>query len=191
MTTFSRRRFLQTSAAFALTGFAHAAEAVKRKFTMELSCGMIGVNASLSKAIQLAHQNGFESVTPSVDALAKVSDAALQEMLADLKAKKLTWGAVGLPLEFRNDDTTFANGLKGLPGWAKSARRAGVVRVATWLNPGHSSLPYAANLSRHVQRLREVAKVLADHEMRLGLEYVGPKTSWASRAIRSSTPWPR
>ena len=187
MTTFMRRGFLQTSAALALmvNGLEAppslaATPSSKRKFTMELSCGMIGVSASLSEAIQLAHQYGFESVTPSVDTLARLSDAALQEVLADLKAKRLTWGAVGLPVEFRDDEAAFTRGLKGLPAWAKAARRAGVVRVATWLNPCHSSLPYIANFRRHARRLRDIAQVLANQEMRLGLEYVGPKTSWTS-----------
>jgi sugar phosphate isomerase/epimerase len=55
-----------------------------------------------------------------------------------------------------------------------------VTRVATWLSPSHASLTYVANFRRHAQRLREAAKVLADHGIRLGLEYVGPKTSWSA-----------
>jgi len=35
--------------------------------------------------------------------------------------------------------------------------------------------------SKHASRLRDIAKVLKDHNLRFGLEYVGPKTSWASR----------
>jgi sugar phosphate isomerase/epimerase len=35
-----------------------------------------------------------------------------------------------------------------------------------------------ANFRRHARRLREVAVVLGDHGLRLGLEYVGPRTSW-------------
>jgi sugar phosphate isomerase/epimerase len=36
------------------------------------------------------------------------------------------------------------------------------------------------NLRQHAERLREVAGILDDHGLRLGLEYVGPKTSWTA-----------
>jgi sugar phosphate isomerase/epimerase len=51
--------------------------------------------------------------------------------------------------------------------------------VGTWISPGHGSLAYAANFKQHARRLREVARVLGDAGQRFGLEYVGPKTSWA------------
>jgi sugar phosphate isomerase/epimerase len=37
-----------------------------------------------------------------------------------------------------------------------------------------------ANFRQHARRLREVAEVLGNHGLRLGLEYVGPRTSWVS-----------
>ena len=37
-----------------------------------------------------------------------------------------------------------------------------------------------ANFKQHAARLREAATVLHDHGLRLGLEYVGPKTSWST-----------
>jgi sugar phosphate isomerase/epimerase len=47
--------------------------------------------------------------------------------------------------------------------------------------PCHDTLPYLQNFRQHVTRLRNVARTLKEHDVRLGLEYVGPKTSWASR----------
>lgn len=75
MRTFDRRSFLHTSAALSLAGAglgmlrqpaAAGAEtrvsgSPKRKFTMDFSCGMIGVKAAPREAIRLAHQYGFES----------------------------------------------------------------------------------------------------------------------------------
>ena len=97
-----------------------------------------------------------------------------------MKAKKLVWGASGLSVEFRGSQAAFQEGMKGLPSTAAGLQRAGVTRVATWLAPSHASLTYVANFRQHARRLREVANVLADHGQRLGLEYVGPKTSWTS-----------
>ncbi len=187
MTDLDRRRFLKTSAALSLAGAgfsaleASAAGAErKRKFTMDLSCGMIGVRADGRQAIRLAQQYGFESVAPDAGFLARLSGDQLQELLTDMKAKKLVWGAAGLAVDFRGDESRFTAGVKRLPEQAAVLKRAGVTRVGTWLRPTHSRLTYLANFRQHARRLREVAKILADHGQRLGLEYVGPKTSWTA-----------
>jgi sugar phosphate isomerase/epimerase len=83
-------------------------------------------------------------------------------------------------VEFRGEEAAFQQSLKSLSGWASGLRRAGVTRVATWLSPAHRSLTYLANWRLHANRLREVARVLGEHGLRLGLEYVGPKTSWSA-----------
>ena len=126
------------------------------------------------------HRFGFEAVEPAPGFLGKLSEDALAELLADMKAKHLVWAAAGLPVDFRGTDAAFRDSLKRLPEFARGLQRAGVTRVGTWLSPSHGSLTYLANFRRHAQRLREVAKVLADHAIRLGLEYVGPKTSWSA-----------
>jgi sugar phosphate isomerase/epimerase len=202
MNDLSRRRFLQASGLFTLVGAGLGVSQTatsagpgtnvssspssptglpKRKFTMDLSCGMIGVKVSLPEAIRMAHQYGFESVAPVVDALGKLSDAELAELRGGMNAQGLAWGASGLPLDFRGDEGKFTAGLKGLPKWAQAAKRAGVVRINTWLTSSHASLTYMANFRQHAQRLREVAKVLGDHGLRLGLEYVGPKSSYTAQ----------
>jgi sugar phosphate isomerase/epimerase len=43
-----------------------------------------------------------------------------------------------------------------------------------------SELTYLENFKQHARRLREAASVLGDQGCRLGMEYVGPKTLWAS-----------
>ena len=182
-----RRRFLKRVAAVSLGGMglsavarpAVAAEA-ERNFTMDLVCGAIGVRADGRQAIRLAAEHGFESVGPSAGFLAGLSAAELDELLADLKAKGLVWGAAGLPVNFRGDDNAFQAGMERLPELAAALQRAGVTRVGTWLTPCHRQLTYVANFRLHARRLREVAKVLGDHNQRLGLEYVGPKTSWTA-----------
>jgi len=53
--------------------------------------------------------------------------------------------------------------------------------MGTWLSPTSPSLTYLANFRQHAKRMREVARVLNDHGVRLGMEYVAPKTSWTAR----------
>jgi sugar phosphate isomerase/epimerase len=178
----TRRRFLQVVGSTALLGRALRADdrATGRKMTIDLVCGNLGVKADLPTAVALAHANGFESVAPDAGYLGKLSDGRLREFLDDLKAKGLTWGAAGLAVDFRGDDAAFRAGMTALPDFARGLQRAGATRVGTWIKPGHDRLPYLANLRQHARRLREVAVVLGDHGLRLGLEYVGPKTSWTS-----------
>lgn len=184
MPDLDRRTFLKSATA-GLAGAAilgqnrsPAAQPPKRKFTMDLRVGAIGVKADLAGAIRLAHQYGFESAEPSAQFLEKLSQTESDELVADLEAKNLVWGAAGLPVNFRGDNAKFKQGLDRLPQQAKALNRAGVTRVGTWLSPTHSSLTYLANFRQHAERLREVSKILGDHGQRFGLEYVGPKTSW-------------
>jgi len=149
--------------------------------TMDLVCGAIGVSANQLEAIDLAARHGFESVGANEGFLASITETDLEKLKSTLKSKSLVFGAAGLPVEFRRDDARFDEGLKSMPGIAAGLRRAGVGRVSTWVSPCDGKVTYVQNFRQHARRLREVAKVLADQNIRLGLEYVGPKTSRSSR----------
>ncbi|MEX0711203.1 MAG: sugar phosphate isomerase/epimerase family protein [Pirellulales bacterium] len=151
-----------------------------RKMTIDLVCGAIGVKANQVEAIDLAHRHGFESVAPDAGFLGTLDDGQLADLAAEMKQKQVVFGAAGLPVDFRADETTFRMGLEALPRASAALERAGVTRVGTWLRPSHGELTYLANFKQHAQRLHEVAEVLADHGQRFGLEYVGPKTSWSA-----------
>ncbi len=179
----SRREMLRTFAMSTLVlggTRTRADEQPSRKFTKDLVCGNIGVSARLPEAIALAHGHGFESVAPDIGYLKSLSESQLAELREDLKAKKLVWGAAGLSVNFRSGDEPFQNGLKGLADEAKALQNAGASRVGTWITPGHNTLTYLANFKQHAARLGDVGKVLGDHGVRLGLEYVAPKTSWTT-----------
>jgi len=198
MARLNRRTFLQAATAAGMTAAglgalrrSAAAQPAKRKFTMDLRCGAIGVRADQREAIRLAARYGFESVEPSPHFLAGLSDDEMRKLLAELKAAGLVWGAAGLPVDFRRDEDRFKAGMAKLPELAGALKRAGVTRVGTWISPRHDTLPFGANFKQHARRLREVARVLGDAGQRFGLEYVGPKTSWSKSPIRSSTTWPR
>jgi len=163
-------------------GSAAAAERpeLQRKFRLCLACGPIGVPSDPRKLPEWATRFGFEAIEPSPQFLGQLSDTELQNYLDDMKSRQLAWGSASLPLEFRSGEPAFVQSLESLPDFARALQRAGVTRVATWLSPGHRSLTYVANFRRHARRLREAARVLGDHGVRLGLEYVGPKTSWSA-----------
>lgn len=152
-----------------------------RRMTMSFSPGAIGVSVSQREAIELAARHGFEAVEAYGSYLATLSDDQLGDLRGLMKDKGVVFGVASLPVEFRKDDAAFASGMKALPALAAGLRRAGVTRVTTYIMPCHDSLTYVNNFRSHASRLREVARVLKDSSVRLGLEYVGPRTLMVSR----------
>ena len=75
----------------------------------------------------------------------------------------------------------FREGMQALPAFASKLQKAGVQRVTTWLMPTSPELTYRENFRVHAARLRECATILHDHGLRFGMEYVAPKTLWASQ----------
>jgi sugar phosphate isomerase/epimerase len=46
-----------------------------------------------------------------------------------------------------------------------------------WIFPGSETYSYDENIDFHVRRFQPIARLLADHNIRLGLEFIGPQTS--------------
>jgi sugar phosphate isomerase/epimerase len=186
MSKINRRTFLHRTAQRAVmasllsSGLSNlsGAETKKRKMTLDLVCGNIGVSASHLEAIELAARYGFESVGADGAYLASIDGNQLAELKSTMKSKNLVFGAAGLSVDFRQDQARFDEGMQKLPAIAAGLQRAGVDRIATWLTPCHDHLTYLQNFRQHASRLRQVAGVLRDGGVRLGLEYVAPKSSW-------------
>lgn len=186
----TRRRFLSAGAAASLAalptpglaaGVASPTETPQRKFYPILSVGRLGFQANFPESLQLAVKHGFEGLDPDPNYFASLGDDGLKRLLDDLQAKNLKFGAAGLPVEFRKDEATFSNGLKRLPATADILQRAGIWRVSTWVLPCSNELTYLQNFRQHADRLRQCARILADHGQKLGLEYVAPRTLWRSQ----------
>jgi sugar phosphate isomerase/epimerase len=182
----NRREFVQSAAGLAgvalVAGPLGAETALELKMRIALTPGSIGVNVkSQAELNELAQRHRFQAVEPRADEIAAMSSAQLAGLIADLKAKGLTWAAAGLAVDFRKDEATFRTGLGPLPKIAAGLKAAGVTRVGTWLAPSHEELTYRANFRLHVARLREVARVLDDHGLRFGLEYVGTQLSMVGK----------
>lgn len=151
-----------------------------RKMTICLTPGSIGVKANQLEAVQAAHDFGYEAVQPYGEELVAMSEGQIDDLTGRMKAMGLAWGQAGLPVDFRKDDEKFKTDLAALPKIAAALNKAGATRIGTWIMSNHATLTYKSNFEQHARRLREVAKVLADHNQRLGLEYVGPKTLWSA-----------
>jgi sugar phosphate isomerase/epimerase len=170
-----RRTFL------ALAALAVRARANTRGMQLHLSHGALGIRADQRQAIDLAAKHGYDAVDANGSFLQGLSSGELQELLGYMKSKNIAWGLAGLPVDFRGEEALFKEGAGKLADTAKGLQRAGVRRVTTWFMPRSQTLPYMANLKLHATRLREIAKILNDNGLRFGLEYVGPKTTWAAQ----------
>jgi sugar phosphate isomerase/epimerase len=182
--SFTRRSFLGAAVLGAVAVSSRqsfAADSKQRKFTLDLRAGSVGIGGDLRKQIDLAAKHGFESINGDAHFLAGLSDAQSQELVESMKSKKLKWGACGLPVEFRQDEKRFKDDLANFSKLAAAVQRAGITRMDTWLMPCHDDLTYTQNLRQHANRLGQCVEIMSDHDLRFGMEYVGPKTLWTSK----------
>ncbi len=182
-----RRSFVRNLATLGVAGlaFPHLQAfpspffAPERKFRLCLNPGAIGVSTDQRGLLDMARKHGFEAMIAFPDELAKMEASAVEDLVAEMKDANITWGAAGLPVQFRESEEKFRSDLESLPRHAAAMERAGVTRTNTWIMPTHATLPYLDNFELHQERLQLVARVLDHHGVRLGLEYVGPKTLMA------------
>lgn len=176
----TRREFLKQGAATAAVACAtwnlkaQVPTKPRTAMTIDLTPGAIGVQVKNQRELNaLAHKHGFQSVQPRASEFVGYSKPEFDALLADMQDKKLAWGSAGMPVEFRKDEATFQSTLQSLPAQAKALKAVGGDRMNTWLSPSSDDLTYLQNFKQHTSRLREIAKILNDHGIRFGLEYVG------------------
>lgn len=146
-----------------------------------LSAGALGLSLDHNRAIELAVKHGFGGVDPDLSYFRDLgSTSAIAEHAAAVKERGLNWGIAGLPVALTAPAEEFRASLASLPETLGLLSAAGVTSVGTWVRPMHDELSYRRNWVLHISRLHLVADLLADAGLRLGLEYIGPKTFWST-----------
>ena len=183
----SRRTFCRSAVAAATTaalagGFdgrsvAAPAAGNRVKFFKNLGCGPIGVSADQPQALDYAVKYGFDGISPRLNEFEDKSASQIRRWVETMKAKNIRYGACTLPVQFKRPQDQVERDLAKLPGRAAIMRQLGIERVAIWIPPGHKELTYLQNFELHRKRYREIAGILDDNGMRLGLEFIGPRTS--------------
>lgn len=177
-------KFVQRRAFLALAALAAQAPRIRAaagRMQLHLSCGALGIKANQRQAIDLAAAHGFDAVDADGRYLAGLSDGELSDLRGYMALKKVGWALGGLPVDIRATDDAFQAGMVKLPDAAKSLQRAGVQRVTTYILPMSNTRTYLENFKFHAGRLRPAARILNDCGIRVGIEYVAPKTLWASQ----------
>ena len=140
-----------------------------------LSLGPLGFSGkSLQEEAALAVKYGFDGILFNIKPVsAAFSPAEFSELLAKNNLKS---GGFGLPVDFRRDEEVFEKDFNALKPLCEFAKKTGNTRCATWLSPFSDTLDYKSNFEQHKKRLGKVARLFQEYSIRLGLEFVGPKT---------------
>ena len=138
----------------------------------------IGVKPNdLHTSLAAAKIGGFNGLEVSAGEIANLVDqhgaAAVKRLFADAK---IIPAAFGLPTDWRTSEENWKRDLDQLPRLAKSAAAIGITRTFTWIMPCSNDRPMDVNRAFHIERFKPIAKILADHGISIGLEFIGPKT---------------
>ena len=119
---------------------------------------------------ELAARTGFPGVDVSLGTAMK---AGLEPTLRLLSTGHLKPAAVDLPVNFRQDEPAFEQGLAMLPDAAAFAAAIGCPRMVTYILSS-SDKPKPEQRRMLLDRFRKCSTVLARSHVRLGLEFLGP-----------------
>ena len=119
---------------------------------------------------ELAASTGFPGCDVMLQAAMKSGAAATQELFARLKLKP---AIIDFPVDFRTDEGAFQTSLAKLDEAAAFAAAIGCPRMITYILSS-SDVPKEQLLPVYRQRFTDSARILARHNVRLGLEFLGP-----------------
>jgi len=150
-----------------------------RKMKISLIPGPVGINVNANELLDLAIKNKFESIYPLINDLKKMSTMELSDYLDKMASNSISFDVSILPVDFSQTDSIFNDGIKVLKDYCKVMRKIDSVGFCRWIMPTSNNLTYLKNFKIHKERLKECAKIIGDNDMKLGLEFVGPKTLMA------------
>jgi sugar phosphate isomerase/epimerase len=141
---------------------------------LALSSGAVGIkSSSFEESVRVAQSAGFDGLELNLHLVRTIGADAARTALSDANLKP---AGFGLSVDFRGATAPTDDAMAQLEEEAELAASLGTDRCFTWIMPGSNERTFEENFSFHVERLRPIAQVLANRGVRLGLEFVGPKT---------------
>lgn len=137
---------------------------------ISLSRVTAGRGLSWADFVALAGQAGYDAIDVELDPVRQAGITATRELLARNRLKP---ACCGVPTEFRKDESTFKAGMANLDEYARLAAELDCPRMATWVPPAYET-PRDQMRETLRRRFTEIAKALAGHGVRLGLEFISP-----------------
>ena len=150
-----------------------------------LMADMIGVDLLPDGEVELASRHGFVGIDLRLTRrLGWLEQYGVERFANHMAAHKIRAGYGSmLTRTLSANPEEWSHAMEQLPRVAAVARGLGFTRAGVVVMPFDDGLDPAANRKRHLLRLREAAPILADHGVRLGLEYVSPETRRAGAAF--------
>jgi len=145
---------------------------------MQLSLNSARLGAgklNIEQFIDLAARHGFSGIDTGVGAARQLVELRGDVVAANdyLLEKGVALATFGFDPEWRKDDETFAKGMEDLPVQAALMASLGSTRCLTWMPPS-ADVTKDEWMTRTAKRFTEASKVLGDHGIRFGLEWVAP-----------------
>jgi len=147
-----------------------------RKIRISLNPGAVGINCTARELLEIAIKYNFDSIIPIVTEFQEMNQKEIDSYLGKMNENRISFDVSGLPLQFRTSKNQFNKGLITLDNHCKVLNKLNVKGFNTWIMPTNNKLTYLKNFKIHKERLKECAKIIGDHGIKLGLEFVGPKT---------------
>lgn len=139
---------------------------------------LIGIDVLPDRAIEIAGQHGFMGIdlrlTHHLEWIEKFGPTRLADRM---NAHGVRPGYASLLTRTLSAPAgEWEPMITNLPRLAKLAQQLGYTRAGVVVLPFHDHFDFNTNRDHHQKRLEEVAPLLDDHGIRLGLEYVSPES---------------
>ena len=177
----NRRKFIQSFSVALTSPFLISSGLIGTRKTLKasLSPGAIGLKCTANELLDYAIKFKFSAISPPLRELIQFKESDKKAYLEKMKKNEIVFDSGGLPIDFRTTESKFKEGFDFLVENINSIVSLNVSSLVTWIMPTHKTLTYMRNFEQHRTRLNKVATVLEDSGLKLGLEYVGPKTLMA------------
>lgn len=178
----TRRKFIQITSLAALSPLivkASSPNHLSGSLKASLNPNAIGLQCTPKSLLNYAKTFGFKAISPLLNDLLSFTKTEKLNYLAEMNDLGIVFDTGGLPIQFRTTESEFQKGLQYLQTNIEAIANLKIPSFVTWVMPTHPSLTYLQNFQSHRNRLQQVAQVLNSEGLRLGLEYVGPKTLMA------------
>ncbi len=145
-----------------------------------LSPGAINIRCTWIQGLDLARDAGFQGADLNIAHALDLAEAKGVDAVRELYFRRdLRIGGWGLPVNWQGSEQQFHESLARLPAAAELAEKLDCHRTMTWVPAWSDELPRQQHFNRVVKRFRLVAELLKHYHQRLGLEFIGPRTSRA------------
>lgn len=138
-----------------------------------LDASMLNLPCSVTELAPLAAKYGMQAITATPDV---VDDPACgKEALAALRDHGLTWGLLPMTADYYHwdvDDDAFHKALERLRRRAEAAEKLGITHAYNHIWPT-SPFEFDKAFEWNVERVRAVTRILNDHGVHYGLEFLG------------------